>query len=189
MFLKKSSQNEFAAELEHNLDSIVDPLKQLQRTQTAQAVQHLLAAAEILDELQLYKQAAVVTDILEKFADQKDLVENTDTTNITPEQEVSNLKQYGMPLVPTDKNNAEILDVAEPKEDESVVMKPDGEIVVTDNDKAIDKDIDSVELDIADLAKKPPSELTIEDLDAVSKYISKKNKIAPYSDDELIPEV
>ena len=94
MFFKKAhtpEYNEFTAELEKNLQQAEQAPAVEKQAQQAKAVQHLLKAAEILDDLGLTKQAAGITQILEKFAWE---VPKSDaaTSGLTPEKMLSNLE-------------------------------------------------------------------------------------------------
>lgn len=139
MFFKKAhtpEYNEFAAELEKNLQQAEQaPAVEKQAHQT-KAVQHLLKAAEILDDMGLTNQAAGITQILEKFAWE---VPKSDpaTSGLTPEKMVSNLENNGTVFNVTD---GDVIDVAEPDAGETVEMKPDGELEVTDKGDAADGD-------------------------------------------------
>lgn len=137
MFFKKAhtpEYNEFAAELEKNLQQVEQaPLVEKQAKQE-RAVQHLLKAAEILEDMGLDKQASGITQILERFAWEVPKSDSA-TSGLTPEKMVSNLEHSGWVF---NAKDGDVIDVAEPEPGETVEMKPDGELEVTDDSAAND---------------------------------------------------
>lgn len=131
LFIKNASYDDFTAELERNLQQAeVAPLIERQSYQK-KAVQHLLEAAAILDDMGLEKQATNITKILEKFAWE---VPQSDPAiqGLTPEKMVSNLEQKGWVF---NADDGEIIDVVEANPGETVEMQPDGELEVTEEIK------------------------------------------------------
>lgn len=132
MFFKKSSTPEyqdFAKELEKNLQQVEQaPLMERQAKQK-KGIQHLLKAAEILEDMGLDKHAEGITQILEKFAWE---VPNNDpaTSGLTPEKMIANLEEKGWVF---NAEDGEVIDVAEPGVGKTVEMQPDGELEVTDD--------------------------------------------------------
>lgn len=138
MFLKKSHTaqryDDFSAELEKNLKQAeLAPLAEKNAKQQ-KAIQHLLKAAEIMDDVGLDRQVNAVTKILERFAWE---VPTSDpaTSGLTPEKMMSNLENKGWVF---NADDGEILDVAEPSPGETVEMSPDGELEITDEASAED---------------------------------------------------
>ena len=138
MFLKKSyftqQYDELAVELEKSLQQTEKaPLVEKQAKQ-AKAIQHLLKAAEVLEDMGLAKQAANITEILEKFA--WEVPQNDPATKgLTSEKMLSNLEHKGTVF---NINDGAVIDVAEPAPGEVVEMKPDGELEVTDEGNVAD---------------------------------------------------
>lgn len=133
MFFKKAhtpEYNEFTTELEKNLQRVEKAPLMERHAQQEKGIQHLLKAAEILEDMGLVRQAVGITQILEKFAWE---VPNNDpaTSGLTPEKMVSNLENNGTVFNITD---GEIIDVADPDPGEAVEMQPSGELEVTDTD-------------------------------------------------------
>lgn len=132
MFFKKAhtpEYNEFVTQLEKNLQQTEQiPLVE-KHSQQKKAVQHLLKAAELLEDMGLTTQAAGITQILEKFAWE---VPKSDaaTSGLTPEKMLANLEQKGWVF---NAEDGEVIDVAEPDAGETVEMKPSGELEVTDD--------------------------------------------------------
>ncbi len=128
LFIKNASYDDFAAELERNLQKTESaPLIERQSYQK-KAIQHLLEAAAILDDIDLEKHAANVTKILEKFAWEVPQSDSA-TKGLTPEKMVSNLEQKGWVF---NADDGEIIDVVEANPGETIEMQPDGELEVTD---------------------------------------------------------
>lgn len=129
MFLKKSyamqQYDELATELAKSLQQTQQaPIVAIQAKQE-KAVQHLLQAAEILEDLGFTKQAIGITEILERFAWE---VPSTDpaTSGLTPEKMVANLEQTGWVFNADDGEVLEVTDdnmVADPA---TVTTNPDG---------------------------------------------------------------
>lgn len=89
MFLQKFAQAEFETDLQNALQEVaLQPLKQQHQYQ-ALGIKHLIAAADILEELGLVNQAAQITNILEKYATDQA------TQNLTSEKMLSNLEHKG----------------------------------------------------------------------------------------------
>jgi hypothetical protein len=158
MFLKKSSYDEFASELENRLQKFAQaPILEKQAKQET-AIKHLLAAAEILDEINLEKQANIITKILERFAWE---VPNHDaaTSGLTSEKMVSNLENKGTVF---NAEDGEIIDVVDPNPGEIIEMQPDGELEISNDEvmcatahtKSKELSKDQVDLDIDFLLKK-----------------------------------
>lgn len=163
LFIKNASYDDFTAELERNLQQAeAAPIIERQSYQK-KAVQHLLEAAAILDDIGLEKQAANITKILEKFAWE---VPQSDpaTQGLTPEKMVSNLEQKGWVF---NADDGEIIDVIEANPGETIEMQPDGELEVTEETKTASAKIspwpegvmdpygeEQIDLDIKRLLKK-----------------------------------
>lgn len=99
MFLKKASQDEFVAELERNLkrSNAAPTVEKIARQ--SQAVKHLLAAADLFDDVGLTKQADEITKVLETFA-----WEIPPQNSPSPEEMLRNLEDHGtvFPIPPSD---------------------------------------------------------------------------------------
>lgn len=131
MFLKKATYDGFAAELEDNLYKLAQAPLAKKHAYQEKAVEHLLIAAELLDEIGFEKHASVITSIMEKFAWE---VPQSDpaTSNLTPEKMVSNLEEKGWVF---NVDDGDIVDVVEPDPGETVELQPDGEIEVSDSEE------------------------------------------------------
>lgn len=125
MFLKKSSYEDFSAELESNLKKAErEPIVQ-KIANESKAITCLIKAANLLDEIGLESQANVVTKLLEKISWN---VPELDTSDLTSEKMIENIKNKGWVF---NADDGEILEVVEPEADEHVELQPDGDIEVT----------------------------------------------------------
>lgn len=94
MFLKKSSQDEYAIDLETKLHEVeTAPMVEKQANQQI-AIAHLLRAADMFEAIGLTKQAAIVTAILERFA-QDSGVSDVAVNGLTDEKMIHNLEETG----------------------------------------------------------------------------------------------
>ncbi len=92
MFLKKSSVDDFVSELEQNLQTIQSAPLEEKKAKTQKALECLLKAADLLDDVGLLKYAGKVTEVLESFAWS---VPKSDCSGLTSEKMESNLKEKG----------------------------------------------------------------------------------------------
>jgi hypothetical protein len=132
MFFNKThtpEYNEFTTELEKNLQRVEQAPVIERHAQQEKGIQHLLKAAEILEDMGLIRPAAGITQILEKFA--WEVPSNDPATNgLTPEKMIANLEEKGWVF---NAEDGEIIDVVDPEPGETVEMQPDGELEVTDD--------------------------------------------------------
>lgn len=152
MFLKKATKEEFLTELDRNLryKNAHPALEKIAKQSLA--VKHLLAAANLLDEVGFVNSADKIATVLKSFA-----WEVPTQNSPKPEEMLRNLEDHGtvFPLTSTkkkvekskDNNDAkdkdskdkddkdgEILDVVEPEKDEKVKLQDDGDIEVEEGD-------------------------------------------------------
>jgi hypothetical protein len=92
MFNKKANANDFFAELETNLNrQEKQPLAEKQ-AKIAAALENVVAAANLLDDAGLEKQANFATKVLAKLSW---YVPTSDTSGLTPEKMQKNLSEKG----------------------------------------------------------------------------------------------
>lgn len=172
LFVKNASYDDFAVELEKNLQQAeLAPLAEKQSYQE-KAVQHLLRAAALLDDLGLEKQASVVTKILECFA--WEVPQNDPATSgLTPEKMVSNLEQKGWVF---NADDGEIIDVVEADSGDTIEMQPSGELEVTDDEVKTASRISPWPEGVADPYGEEQVDLDIKHILERSKDLNKKTK-------------
>lgn len=98
MFLKKSSYDEFTTELEIKLQQVKTAPDVEKIARESKAIKNLIAAANLLDEMGLEKQAAEITEIIEKFAWHDpaiDVANDPAVKGLTEEKMLENLKTKG----------------------------------------------------------------------------------------------
>lgn len=91
MFIKKSFENEIINSVEHNIQ-ILSNKSQLEELHNKKQACYLLSlASNLLDEINLSKEAEVVTKVLEECADVKDPA----SEGLTSEKMLKNLEEKG----------------------------------------------------------------------------------------------
>lgn len=157
MFNKKANSEAFFAELESNLNKQqVRPQKEKQ-AKTKRALDNVVTAANLLDEVGLEKQANLVTKVLHKLAWHVPTSDSA-TSGLTSEKMQKNLAEKGWVF---NADDGQVLDVATVSSGEKPELKEDGTIEVGEEMPKPETQEEEKETDEAEPAVKEASSLTM----------------------------
>lgn len=130
MFNKKANAQEFFAELETNLNRQEKQPQAERQAKIAAALENVVAAANLLDDAGLEKQADFATKVLAKLSW---YVPTSDTSGLTPDKMQKNLSEKGWVFNADDgqvKSDVANLDSGAPVHSGTPAESDNGEIVV-----------------------------------------------------------